>query len=661
MGKIKILIVEDQKTTSKVIQRELIQVNYEVTSIIDFGEKVLEEVGKNPPDLVLMDIVLKGKMDGIEAVKQMHAVFDIPVVYLTAYADDERFERAKLTNPFGYLIKPFEARELNTTIKAALHKHHTDKELKIYRDNLEKLVEERTLQLLASKTSLEHERLVKKHTDKHIRQLHRIVEQSPSIVVVTDIEGKIEYTNPAFTKITGYSAVEALGRTPRMLKSGEQPSPTYDKLWETIKSGREWYSEFCNKKKDGDLYRESVYITSLKNSDGIITNFTKTSEDITARKLFEEELKESEAKYMDLYDNAPDMFLSVSAETSKIIDCNKTLVKVSGYTKDEIINHNIFEFYHPECMEYAQEAFLLFQKIGEVKNCELILKCKDGRKIDVLLNVSAVLDSQGNITHSRSVWHDVTECNQVKKELVDTTEKLIHSEKLAAIGKLSASISHEFNNPIAGIRNTLESVADEFKACAPSDDRLLRLVQLSIKETNRMAGLIKDLQYFNRPSSGIFTKDIYVNELIEEVMLMYGKHLKQRNITVEKNCDVDIPLISVISDQIKQVVLNLIQNADEAIPETGGKISINTLHTESKVLIQIQDTGKGIQKELMSSIFEPFISTKASVKGTGLGLSVSYGIIKKHGGEILVKSEVGKGTTFTISLPVKQLIGKELK
>lgn len=371
-------------------------------------------------------------------------------------------------------------------------------------------------------------------------------------------------------------------------------------------------------------------------------------------------LKVSEAKYVDLYNNALDMFLTVSAKTTNIIDCNETLTKVSGYTKEEIMNHPVTNLFHVDCLAEAEKAISLFKETGEVNDYELILRCKDGRKVDISINGSAVRDEQGNIIHSRSVWRDITVRKMVEKELTKTNEKLLHSEKLAAIGKLSASLSHEFNNPICGIRNTLESIV-EIGSCKPLDDNLLKLVHLSIKELTRMAHLIKDLQDFNRPSSGIFISSIDINALIDEVILINKNLLKEKNIMVEKNYDVDIPQITVIPDQIKQVILNLIQNAEESIPETGGKITINTLHDDSNVLIQIKDSGAGIKKEFMSSIFEPFISSKPAVKGTGLGLSICYGILKKHGGDILVESEVGKGTIFTMTLPVKQMKERELK
>jgi signal transduction histidine kinase len=115
-----------------------------------------------------------------------------------------------------------------------------------------------------------------------------------------------------------------------------------------------------------------------------------------------------------------------------------------------------------------------------------------------------------------------------------------------------------------------------------------------------------------------------------------------------------MPHVEVVPDQFMQVILNILQNAEEAIPEGGGRVSIITSHKDNKAQIQIKDTGTGISAQVMRNIFDPFFTTKPSVKGTGLGLSVTYGIIKKHGGEILVDSLPGRGASFTILLPVRQ-------
>jgi len=234
--------------------------------------------------------------------------------------------------------------------------------------------------------------------------------------------------------------------------------------------------------------------------------------------------------------------------------------------------------------------------------------------------------------------------------LTKSNEQLLHSEKLAAIGKLAASLAHEFNNPICGIKNTLELVAN-----TNINDKDKELVVLAIKECRRMAELVRKLKDFNRPSSEI-TSSVNLREVIEDILLLTGKKLTERNITVENNYADNLPTIKAVNDQIKQVFLNLIQNAEEAIVNGNGKISITTDRRDSNVLICIKDNGSGIPPQFMNNIFEPFFTSKAAVNGSGLGLSVCHGIVKKFRGYINVESQVGIGTTFTVTFPADKNI-----
>ena len=233
--------------------------------------------------------------------------------------------------------------------------------------------------------------------------------------------------------------------------------------------------------------------------------------------------------------------------------------------------------------------------------------------------------------------------------LEKTYNQLLHAEKLSAIGKLSASIAHEFNNPVYGIRNVLDGLQRKQLL----DEKHGEMVSLAIRECDRIAKLTRDLQSFNRPTSGIMaTLDIH--EAMADMLLLVNKELKQKNIRVEKHFAPHLPPIQGISDQIRQVLLNILNNASDAMPAEGGTITLTTENLGDEVAIHIADSGSGIRAEDMEKIFEPFFSTKSAVKGTGLGLSVSYGIIKRHGGSIRVKSSPGQGSTFTIRLPIRQ-------
>lgn len=236
-------------------------------------------------------------------------------------------------------------------------------------------------------------------------------------------------------------------------------------------------------------------------------------------------------------------------------------------------------------------------------------------------------------------------------ELQKTQSKYLHAEKLSAIGKLSASIAHEFNNPLQGIMAILKGL----KRRVEMDEEDAELLDLAIAESERMKKLIHDLQGFNRPSSRMKIT-MNVHESLEALLLMYKSDFKKNGITTILNYADRLPLILAIPDQIKQVFLNLLNNAVDACPPTGGEITISTRQEGKKIAVAIKDNGIGIEPEKIDLIFQPFYTTKSEVKGTGLGLSVCHGIVQYHEGEILVESKPGEGSTFTVLLPSIKMI-----
>ena len=226
-------------------------------------------------------------------------------------------------------------------------------------------------------------------------------------------------------------------------------------------------------------------------------------------------------------------------------------------------------------------------------------------------------------------------------------EQVLHTGKLSAMGQLSASIAHEFNNPLQGIMSLLKGL--KRRAILEEEDK--ELLDMAIAETERMKNLIRSLQDFNRPSSG---KKIFmdVHASINSLLLLCKSDFKHKNISVVLDYDWRLPHILAIPDQIKQVFLNLLQNAADACLQNGGVITISTRHDEERVVVVIKDNCMGIEPEKMDLIFQPFYSTKSAAKGTGLGLSVCHGIIQNHQGEIRVESQPGAGSTFTVLLPI---------
>lgn len=239
------------------------------------------------------------------------------------------------------------------------------------------------------------------------------------------------------------------------------------------------------------------------------------------------------------------------------------------------------------------------------------------------------------------------------RALEKTHRQLVYAEKLSAVGKLSATISHEFTNPLQGVMNIIRSIHDGSRI---SNDEAY-LLELALRECNRMKDLIVQLQMFHRPPNDRISR-VDLHGLIDGIVILMGEDFREKKISLEKDYDDNLPHILAVGDLLKQVVLNLLTNAADAC-EAGDSVTIRTERRGQEVAIQVKDTGKGIRKKDLPHIFEPFFSTKPQVKGVGLGLSVSYGIIKNHNGTITVRSEEGKGSVFTVILPLTGLSSRK--
>ncbi|MEW6487576.1 MAG: ATP-binding protein [Thermodesulfobacteriota bacterium] len=233
-------------------------------------------------------------------------------------------------------------------------------------------------------------------------------------------------------------------------------------------------------------------------------------------------------------------------------------------------------------------------------------------------------------------------------QLEETYRQLVHAEKLSATGRLAASVAHEFNNPVFGIRNVLRGLLAS--PALGTEDR--ELAEMAVAECDRLRRLVRDLQSFSRPSSGR-AEPVDLRRAVDAMVLLCAKEFGRKKIAVEVDFAHDVPPVRGVEDQLKQVVLNLLTNAGDAVGDEGGTVRVRAERRGAEVALRVEDTGRGILPEHRERIFDPFFTTKPAVKGTGLGLSVSYGIVRRHGGRIEVASEPGRGAAFTVTLPIE--------
>jgi len=276
---------------------------------------------------------------------------------------------------------------------------------------------------------------------------------------------------------------------------------------------------------------------------------------------------------------------------------------------------------------------------------------ESGRSLPMEITAREVLDMTGQVTAVVSILHDLTEIRELERRRVE--QQLFESEKLAAVGRLAASIAHEVNNPLEAIKNALYLMQT-----SGHDEKNARFLEIARKETERVSHIIRQMLGFARRPGEVDWVD--VNQLLEETLVLMEKKMRQMRIRITHSFDDSLPHIRARADQLRQVFLNLIINAQQAI-QGEGEIVISTSRYEQalqpSIVVQLSDSGVGIAEDDLNRIFDPFFST--GKKGTGLGLWVTQDIVRQHGGRIEVSSEVGRGTVFSIVLQVESPLLEE--
>jgi two-component system NtrC family sensor kinase len=533
-------------------------------------------------------------------------------------------------------------------------------------------------------------------TEEVLRKLSRAMEQSKTAVVITDTEGCIEYANPSFTEMTGFSLEKVIGRNTRKDTGAELMSDIFGDSWETVHHAGEWRGEIQSRRENGEPYWEFATVSPITNADDVITHYLVEKEDITLRKMTEMALEESRAELVRKHGELQLMFEQVARSKEEwentldcigdiviLVDsrgrikrCNRALREFTSLTYDQILGNPVKEFL---CLHGLRLP-------DDVSSGSEFLHPGSGRWFFCKSYPFSDHESPATAGFVMTI-HDTTEQKRVSgelekayRELKATQTTIVHQEKMASIGQLAAGVAHEINNPMGFIScnlgtlgkyqaklgefariltETVESTHNEDALRILGESRKAlkidfvmedgtELIKESLEGAERVRTIVQNLKSFSRVDESE-CKSADINECLESTINIVWNELKYKaNLVRELG---DIPMTRCYPQQINQVFMNLLVNASQAI-EKQGEIKVKTWHDHASIYASVSDTGCGIPESVRTRIFEPFFTTKEVGKGTGLGLSITYDIIKKHKGDIHVESEPGNGTTLTIRLPI---------
>ena len=483
---------------------------------------------------------------------------------------------------------------------------------------------------------------------KKIRELkesqeryQHIVEDSSDVIISVNMDGRVTYMNRKGLETLGVSLDEIRGRSYHEFLSNEKSDERLKELSRIVKDSDS--PELIDILVDTTEGQRTWRVTMDKLVGVHGSEIICVARDITGEIAKSKRLK----LLANIEHYTMDAIIGLDNER-RIISWNHGATRIFGWEENESIGKTAFMIIPDDVRDEAEAVLEEVREKGFVKDLETRRITKAGKIIDVSLTITALKDSKGNLFGFSTIIKDITEHKKMEKAL-------IQSERLAATGKLSASIAHEINTPLYGIRSCLHHVLS-----SNGEDVDKQFVKLAIKETDRIADLIRNMKTFYMPSEGKM-QQADINELIREVLTFNRKYLEENRVRLDFAKGESISA-ECVPDQLKQVFINLMTNAVEAMPD-GGMLTVVTRSAADgkSISVDFKDTGVGIAEEDIAHIFDMFYTKKPKVKGVGLGLSVSYGIVRRHGGTVDVRRRSTQGTCFTVTLPVKSMPGKQLK
>jgi PAS domain S-box-containing protein len=610
-----ILVVEDEQIVALGLQGKLEALGYRVPHLVASGEEAVALAEVLQPDLVLMDINLDGELDGVQAAQLIRDRLGTPVVYLTAYSNREVVERAKLTQPFGYILKPYVDRELQVVIEMALYRHQMERKL------------------------LQQQRL-----------LAATLRSIGDGVIATDSRGRVTFLNPVAEELTGWSQAEAYGSPVEQVfhivneLTGEPvASPVLEAMRQKVTVPLANHTALLTRgRAEVPIDDSAAPILDGEAVLGAVLVFR----DMTARRL----ATLATAKLAAIVSSSDDAILSKTVG-GVITSWNPGAERLFGYSAAEAVGRHVALLAPPERLHEVEAALAKVARGEPVPAYETVRRRKDGQAVEVIVTASPLRDESGAVIGAATITRDISHLRQLEQQFRQ-------AQKMEAIGRLAGGVAHDFNNLLTVINGYTGIVLTSLH---PHDKNREFLQQVALAG-ERAAALTQQLLAYSRKQL-LQLKVVDLNELVAGTERLL-RRLIGEDVELQIRPGEGLPRVKVDPHQIEQVVMNLAVNARDAMPK-GGTLTIETAaaHLEGGAgaaeeprpgpyaLLRVSDTGCGMDEVTLAHLFEPFFTTKGVGKGTGLGLATVYGIVKQCGGHVEVSSRPGQGARFVVYLP----------
>ena len=614
MNEPRILIVEDEPLVATDLSAHLYRLGYQPVGQVASGARAIALAGELRPDLVLMDIRLEGPMDGVDAALEIRQRFQIPSIFLSGFSEKATIDRAKLAEPFAYILKPFEGRELRANIEMALYKHRVEGAL---RQNEERY--------------------------------RAVVEDQSELIARFRPDGTLLFVNGAYCRFFGQKLEEITGQKWQAVPVPEDLPQIEAQLRQLSPAQPVVVIENRVFSSSGEVRWMQFINRGFFDAAGQLTEMQAVGRDITARKQAETELRASEERYRSLVEDSPDA-IGIYQE-GKLAFINAAGAKLFGATTtQELLGRKSDQIIHPEDHPAAQER-LRRLRAGEtgVYPAEVRYLRLDGSAVAVEVSAESVnLHGQPAM---QFIARDITERKRLEA-------RARQAQKMEAIGHLAGGMAHEFNNILAAMMLGLDLTRREPQT--PEANDLLREIQ---SLADRSAKLVSHLLAFSRKSV-IHRKPLDLAAVVTQQTKVLNRLLSER-IRFQFALANSQTWVEADQSSVEQVLLNLCLNARDAMPEGGGlrvglasaEVSAETAAAHPQVqpgkfvCLSVADTGCGMDEKTMQRLFEPFFTTKDVGQGTGLGLATVRGLVEQHHGWVEAESRVGAGSTFRVYLP----------